>query len=344
MRDVSPASAPTTALMTDEALRARLPSSQLLSRRALPPFETLRAFDAIARLGGVRKAAQYLCRDHAVVSRHLRAIEDWTGTKLIQRTAAGSVLTEDGVRYHRDIASALDIIARATVELIKRGDNRCLHIRCMPGFALHWLSGRLGDFEKANPGLDVELQPANRSPEFLSPDTDIDIRLVGTYRPPLQLPPHLRGVEIARVPIIGVASRAYLASAPPLREPRDLLKHQLLHEQDSDGWRRWLAAHGVNEDGELPGPRLWQGHLTLEGARFGRGIALTNSLIVAEDMAEGRLVNIGKERPAFMPESDGIYHFITRADRWQTRIVEKFRHWLTATIAKEHPELVPSSS
>jgi LysR family glycine cleavage system transcriptional activator len=84
--------------------------------------------------------------------------------------------------------------------------------------------------------------------------------------------------------------------------------------------------------------------LTLEGARFGRGIALTNSLIVAEDMAEGRLVNIGKERPAFMPESDGIYHFITRADRWQTRIIEKFRHWLTATIAKEHPELVPSSS
>lgn len=110
--------------MSDVALPASTPSSQLLSRRALPPFETLRAFDAIARLGGVRKAAQYLCRDHAVVSRHLRAIEDWTGTKLIQRTAAGSVLTEDGMRYHRDIASALDIIARATADLISRGDNQ----------------------------------------------------------------------------------------------------------------------------------------------------------------------------------------------------------------------------
>jgi DNA-binding transcriptional LysR family regulator len=98
-------------------------ASQLLSRRALPPFETLRAFDAIARLGGVRKAAQYLCRDHAVVSRHLRAIEDWTGTQLIRRTPAGSVLTEEGLRYHRDIASALDLIARATVDLIKRGSQ-----------------------------------------------------------------------------------------------------------------------------------------------------------------------------------------------------------------------------
>ena len=123
MREISNDTAAThgaTSPTTDEA-RARLPSSQLLSRRALPPFETLRAFDAIARLGGVRKAAQYLCRDHAVVSRHLRAIEDWTGAKLIERSAAGSVLTEDGIRYHRDIASALDIIARATVDLIKRG-------------------------------------------------------------------------------------------------------------------------------------------------------------------------------------------------------------------------------
>lgn len=329
--------------MNDETLRARVPSSQLLSRRALPPFETLRAFDAIARLGGVRKAAQYLCRDHAVVSRHLRAIEDWTGTKLIQRTSAGSVLTDDGVRYHRDIASALDIIARATVDLIKRGDNRCLHIRCTPGFALHWLSGRLGDFENSNPSLDVELQPADRSPELLSPDTDIEIRFVGAYRPPVQLPPHLRGVEIARVPIIAVASRSYLDSAAPLREPCDLLKHQLLHEQDSDGWRRWLAASGVTEEGELPGPLLWQGHLTLEGARFGRGIALTNSLIANEDIGAGRLVDVGHQRPAFATQM-GIYHFIARADRWQSRVVERFRHWLTATIAKEHPELVPAPS
>ncbi|WP_206606456.1 LysR family transcriptional regulator [Steroidobacter cummioxidans] len=112
--------APAITHVTDSSNDA---TAQLLSRRALPPFETLRAFDAIARLGGVRKAAQYLCRDHAVVSRHLRAIEDWTGTKLIQRTPAGSVLTEDGIRYHRDIASALELIARATVDLIKRGSQ-----------------------------------------------------------------------------------------------------------------------------------------------------------------------------------------------------------------------------
>lgn len=119
MRDVAPAATDTT----DEELGDRMSTSQLLASRALPPFETLRAFDAIARLGGVRKAAQYLRRDHGVVSRHLRTIEQWTGTQLIKRTAVGSVLTEEGVRYHRDIASALEIIARATIELIKRAKS-----------------------------------------------------------------------------------------------------------------------------------------------------------------------------------------------------------------------------
>jgi LysR family transcriptional regulator, glycine cleavage system transcriptional activator len=324
-------------MIAEETLRARLPSSHLPSRKALPPFEALRAFDAIARLGGVRKAAQYLCRDHAVISRHLRAIEDWTGTKLIERTPGGAVLTADGVRYHREVAVAMDLIANATIDLMKRGDNRCLHIRCMPGFALHWLSGRLGDFEKANPGLDVELRPADRSPEFLSQDTDLEIRLVPTYVPALQLPSNLRAIEFARVPIIAVASKEYLTNHPPIAEPRDLLSHQLLHEENFDRWRNFLTAHGVVDDVDLTGPRLWQGHLTLDAARFGRGVALTNMLIAAGDIAGGRLTEVGRDLASFTPKAMGTYQFIAKADRWDASLIRRFRYWLASTIEREHP-------
>jgi len=325
--------------MTDDFSRSRPPSSQLPPRKALPPFEALRAFDAIARLGGVRKAAEYLCRDHAVVSRHLRAIEDWLGTKLIQRSPGGAVLTEDGQRYHREIAGAMDIIASATVDMMKRGDNRCLHIRCMPGFALQWLARRLGEFEKANQGVEVELRPANRTPEFLSHDTDIEVRLVGNYRSSLQLPAQLRSMEVAHVSIIAVASREYLAANPPIRQPRDLLKHQLLHEEDFETWRQWLAVHGVTDDVKLAGPRLWQGHLTLDAARYGQGIAITNSLIAADDMGAGRLIEVGRGHASFSPPAAGVYHFIAKAERWDTPLIRRFRQWLASTIAKEHPEL-----
>lgn len=325
--------------MTDDSPRSRPPSSQLPPRKALPPFEALRAFDAIARLGGVRKAAEYLCRDHAVVSRHLRAIEDWIGTKLIQRSPGGAVLTEDGQRYHREIAGAMDIIASATVDIMKRGDNRCLHIRCMPGFALQWLARRLGEFEKANQGVDVELRPANRTPELLSHDTDIEIRLIGDYRPPLQMPANMRSVEIAHVSIIAVASREYLAANTPIRQPHDLLRHQLLHEEDFETWRQWLAVHGVTDEVKLSGPRLWQGHLTLDAARHGQGVAITNSLIAADDLGAGRLIEIGRGHASFEPRAKGIYHFIAKTERWDTALIRRFRQWLTSTVAKEHPEL-----
>jgi LysR family transcriptional regulator, glycine cleavage system transcriptional activator len=326
-------------MIAEDKLRLTLPATSLPSRKALPPFEALRAFDAIARLGGVRKAAQYLCRDHAVVSRHLRTIEDWTGTKLIERTPGGAVLTEDGVRYHKQIAAAIDQIAGATVDLMKRGDTHRLHIRCMPGFALHWLSGRLGEFEQANPGVDIEVRPADRSPDLLAHHTDIDIRFVATYGVAFELPPELRDAEIVEAPVLAVASREYLAKTSPIKEPRDLLKQQLLHEENFDRWHNWLGVHGVHDDVELTGPRLWQGHLTLDAARYGRGVALASYLIAADDLAAGRLVEVGKGNDSFQPYATGIYHFIAKQDRWDSVLIRKFRQWLLAAVRKEYPQL-----
>jgi LysR family transcriptional regulator, glycine cleavage system transcriptional activator len=325
--------------MSGEEKISHQPTASLPSRKALPPFEALRAFDAVARLGGVRKAAQYLCRDHAVVSRHLRAIEDWTGTKLIQRTPGGAVLTEDGIRYHKQIATAIDLIAGATVDLMKRGDDHRLHIRCMPGFALLWLSGRLGEFEKANPGIDIEVRPLDRLPDVLAHHTDVEIRLVAPYADRIELAAELRSAEIVHTPVLAVASRDYLARSAPINEPRDLLTHQLLHEENFNRWRNWLSVHGIHEDVELSGTRLWQGHLTLDAARHGRGISLTNYVIVADDLASGRLVDVGEGKPAFQPQAMGIYYFIAREKRWDTPVIRKFRQWMIATIKKQHPHL-----
>jgi LysR family glycine cleavage system transcriptional activator len=310
------------------------------TRKSLPPFETLRAFDAVARLGGVRKAAQSLCRDHAVVSRHLRAIEAWTGATLIERTSAGVVLTEGGVRYHRQIATALDLIAHATLDLMRHGDYRRLNIRCISGFALHWLSRRLGEFEKAHPELDIELRPTDRTSDLVGThETDVEIRFIASYATPTVLSEELRSVDIVIVPLVAVANPAYLAESPPIREPRDLLNHKLLHEENFVRWSSWLASHCVHDDVDLTGPRLWAGHLTLDAARYGRGIALTNHLIAADDLMSGALLDVGKGNASFEPQATGTYHLVTRADRWDAPLIRQFRQWLTAAIAAEKPRL-----
>ena len=59
-------------------------------RKALPPFATLRAFEAVGTLRGIRRAAQALKLDHAVVSRHIRSLEEWAGVRLVERVEATS--------------------------------------------------------------------------------------------------------------------------------------------------------------------------------------------------------------------------------------------------------------
>ncbi len=90
---------------------------------------------------------------------------------------------------------------------------------------------------------------------------------------------------------------------------------------------------------ELSGPRLWQAQLTLEAARHGRGIALINYLVVAEELKENRLVNICAEHASFQPPAMGILQFVARAERWDALPIRSFRNWLTSTIVKDHPEL-----
>ncbi|MBL8268472.1 LysR family transcriptional regulator, partial [Steroidobacter sp.] len=242
--------------MIGESAPAAAPASPP-PRKALPPFESLRAFDAVARFGGVRRAAEYLNRDHAVVSRHLRTIEEWTGTKLMERTPSGASLTEDGARYHRQIANALESIANATLGVMRKGNKRRLCIRCTPELALNWLSSRLADFERDNADIDVEVCPADRSFDAPAHYADVEFRFVTDYGDPAAKRPGYKVLDIARARVISVASRDYLARVMQIRQPRDLLAHQLLREENYDRWRSWFAAHGVAEDLELSGPRLW---------------------------------------------------------------------------------------
>lgn len=314
------------------------------NRKSLPPFEALRAFDAVVRLGGVRKAAPTLCRDHAVVSRHLRAIEAWTGATLFERSPNGIVLTEQGKRYHERVSAALDLLSEATIELMNHGECRRLHVRCMAGLALQWLSSRLAEFERLNANVDIELRPTTRVPDFSSQEVDVDIRFIATYANEPVLPPDMRSIDIAHAPIIAAASPAYLAAAPRVTKPAHLLQHKLLHEENFTRWGNWLAAHGVQDEVELTGPRLWQGDLTLNAARFGRGIALTNKLIAADDIATGKLIEVGAGLAAFQPYTLGIYQLVARSGRWDTPLVRRFRQWLMAEIHASAPDLVPPAA
>lgn len=212
----------------------------------------------------------------------------------------------------------------------------------MPGLALHWMSSRLATFVQSHGDLVIEVRPIDHATGMPTEHGDVHLRLVASYGLHAQLPSEYRSIDVAHSPIIAVASPAYLASRPAIEKPADILQHQLLHEESNSVWYKWLAAHGVNSEIELGGLKSWQGHLTLDSARHDSAIALSNHLTAANDLASGKLIDIGKRQPSFESRAMGIWRFIARSDGWDTTAVSEFRSWLIATVWREHPQLAPT--
>jgi DNA-binding transcriptional LysR family regulator len=314
-------------------------------RKPLPAFQTLRAFEAVGRLSGIRRAAQDLQLDHAVVSRHLRTLEEWAGTQLIARQNGRAVLTDEGVRYHARISAALQELFDASTEVLRRNSSRRLSIWCIHGFASQWLTCRLSDFQARYPELQLELRSTDTSPDFSRYEADVDIRYVPGDEPisPVNIRGGVRRFEIARPPVVAVTSPGRAALLPPLRTPADLLNTPLLHEESCQQWRIWLTARGVSLDGPLPGPRLWHAHLTVEAARRGQGVALANPFLLGDDFATGRLVRLLDDEPGSRQIAIGAYAFAARADRWQSTAVSCFRHWLKSQTAGDEWHVMGAS-
>lgn len=303
-------------------------------RPQLPPFAALRAFEAVGRLGGIRRAAQALGLDHAVVSRHLRALEVHLGVQLVHRAKGSITLTEQGARFLGRISPAIAELRNAAAELMQEGAERRLRIWCIPGLASLWLTSRLESFRAANPDIELELQSSHQSPDFARYETDAAIRYVaGNERVTAAVTGGVRRLELARPPVLAVASPGLIATLPPVRQAADLLNLPLLHEEDDTQWYQWLSAYGVKVSRPMRGPRLWPAQITLEAARRGQGVALANSLLLTEDLAAGRLAVVWPVAGVSTEVALGAYVFAARADRWQSYGVSRLRRWLRSAMA-----------
>jgi len=308
------------------------------TRAQPPPFSALRAFEAVGRLGGIRRAALDLGLDHAVVSRHLRALEEWAGVPLLNRQREGRALTDMGERLHKRVSSALQEISNATAELELVRGAKALRIWCVPGLALEWLTSRLPHFCALYPQVELALRSSDKSPDFGAHEAEVDIRYVfgDEVVEPGVVSGAARRVELARPPVFPVASPELCASLGNPACAADLLRAPLLHEESDGQWRSWFDANGVTCADHLSGPRLWHAHLALAAARQGQGVALANPYLLHDDLETGRLVQL-LDPASSSTVTLGAYVFSARADRWHARAIADFRRWLRSEMAPRGP-------
>lgn len=253
----------------------------------LPPLNALRAFDAVARLGGVRLAAQSLHVTPAAVTQQVKLLERSLDVPLLRREGRGVQLTDAGHRLHAGTSRHLRAIAQAADEL--RPQGRRVRVSTVPSFAVRWLVPRLKHFTALHPEVQIEVGADPRVVNLDDGDYDLAIR-EGLGRYPgtetrLLLPLHV-------LPVCTPAYRRRVFGRAPAR---GWPKARLLHEVGHGWWTPWLAQAGVSGVDVASGLHFSHTVMTIAAALDDQGVALVPPIFVEEELADGRLVAVDRQ-------------------------------------------------
>jgi LysR family glycine cleavage system transcriptional activator len=108
--------------------------------------------------------------------------------------------------------------------------------------------------------------------------------------------PGYRADLLFGVATVAVANPELVKGTTPIREPADLARHTLLHDDAMDlvahghAWQKWLEVAGVADkvDGTR-GPHFSSNILSLEAASQQLGVALALRPLIDADLKSGRL-------------------------------------------------------
>ena len=255
-------------------------------RYRLPPLQTLRAFEAAGRRLSMTLAAEELHLTHGAVSRQIKALEDHLGVPLFRRLTRRIELTDAGVSFFGAVTRLLSELARETDQVRRRSEDTRLVVSAGVSFASKWLTPRLHRLMARYPDLDVQLDVTDNLVDFTRGRVDVAVRYgIGGY-------PHAQTERVMDETITPVCTPILRAAMGGLRAPEELLRCPLVHEIGMIAtWDDWFATVGVPAP-RARGPGYSHGSMSIEAAIRGEGVALGRSVLVAEDLAAGRLVEL----------------------------------------------------
>jgi LysR family glycine cleavage system transcriptional activator len=302
-----------------------------ISLSRLPPLNSLRAFVVAAKHMSFSKAAGELHVTPAAISQQIKQLEDQLGCELFRRSNRNLVLTDEGQACMPGLADAFERIVQALEQIDAAGQAGPLTVSVAPSFAAKWLVPRVDNFRTVHPEIDVRISASMHLVDFDIEDVDCAIRYgAGDYG-------ELFAEKILGETVFPVCSPALAQNGGGLKEPRDLARFTLLHDDSPDqdpscpDWRMWLKAAGVKDVDAARGLRLNQSSLVLEAAVAGHGVALAKGTLAAEDLRTGRLI-----RPFNVTQTlDFAYYLVCPRRKTALAKVVAFLRWLRAQTGND---------
>jgi len=292
--------------------------------RNLPPLNSLRVFEAVARNLSFSKAAEELNVTPGAVSQQIKALEDFLGHSVIKRQKKGLVLSQEAQASLGALRDGFEKLGEAHDILTRRSDSSRLVLSVAPSLAAKWLVPRLDEFSRSHPEIEVWLSADMNIVDFAIDDVDMAIRYGAGHYPGLHIE------KLMPETIIPVCSPSLMIGDHPIKKPSDLLHHTLLHDGSPDkdencpDWPMWLRAAGICDVDSRRGPTFNQSSLVIEAAVAGKGVALAKSALALADLEAARLVI-----PFDLTTStDFAYYIVHPKSRAHNKAVRAFTAWL----------------
>jgi len=184
----------------------------------------MQVFARVAQLGTLSAAARALGISQTMATKHIAAIEERLGVKLLYRTTRRLTLTEAGRRYleaaERIVAEVVDAEASAAAD---RVDPRgTLRVSAPVSFGAREIAPLLPEFAASYPAVNVELGLNDRFVGLIEEGWDVAVR-IGQLTESTMI-----ARKLAPCGMVVCAAPSYLANRGTPRSVDDLVDHNCL--------------------------------------------------------------------------------------------------------------------
>jgi DNA-binding transcriptional LysR family regulator len=237
----------------------------------------LRSFTAAAAASGLAKAA---------VSQRISRLEQRLGVQLLRRSTRQLSVTEAGMRLFEHACTLLDV-ARAAEGALGVGDAPWGRLRLNAPGTIHrgQLARALASFLEQHPTVALSVTLDDRLIDLVTGDFDVVLRATEAQGRTSVA----RKLGTDRLVVVGAPS--YLAAAPTLRHPSDLVQHACLRNSALPERLEWRLGKRGQRFSVAVRSRFESADFELlrSAALAGMGLLVTLSMAVEEDIAAGRL-------------------------------------------------------
>ncbi|PKH87320.1 LysR family transcriptional regulator [Colwellia sp. Bg11-28] len=285
----------------------------------LPPLNSIRVFDAAARLGSFKKAAEELHVTPTAISHQIKTLEEALGTLLFVRKTRVIELTPEGKLLAETAYNILQQLTNTISEI--SNTKNIITVSTTSSFAAMWLVPNLSKFNQLYPDIDVAVKTGEQV-EDLEKDRRIDLAIrYGTYDNPLKNSILLTTEEI------GVYATPNYIKSINLLGSANLLETKWDNKNLTEISWHTLFKDNNNHELVYKTRQFTQEHHIIQAALAGQGIALVSSLLVQNAIEQGWLVkyHFTENRKKI----DGFsYYLVIPEHNLRSKSIMAFKNWV----------------